>query len=331
MLFVKLMRHKRKIYFRADAGPEIGYGHYIRSLALADMLKQDFECTMFTQSPTDYQLQEAKDICPVVTLPADDSKFGAFLEYLHGDEIVVLDNYFFTTDYQRAIKAKGCQLVCIDDMHDKHYVADAIINQGLELHDEMFSAEPYTRMYTGIGYSMLRKPFLQHSTNTEKENGSVVVAFGGSDPHDLTHEYITMLLAKPSVAHIYAIVGDAYQGKIITDEHVSYCRNLSAQDVSALFTKVEYALLPASTMMREALACGCRILGGYYIDNQEDDFVKYCRLNYIYGIDDFLSADVKQQFVELEISDKLYGGITTNVYDFSQVPKNMLNVFKSFR
>ena len=26
---------------------------------------------------------------------------------LQGDEIVVLDNYFFTTDYQRAIKAKG--------------------------------------------------------------------------------------------------------------------------------------------------------------------------------------------------------------------------------
>lgn len=323
------MLSKRKIYFRADAGPNIGYGHYIRSLALADMLKQDFDCTMFTQIPTEYQLNEAKDICPVVALSSDDSKFDAFLEYLQGDEIVVLDNYFFTTDYQRAIKAKGCKLVCIDDMRDKHYVADAIINQGLELRDEMFSAEPYTSIYTGIGYSMLRKPFLQNHDHTAQQKGSVVVAFGGSDPHDLTHEYIAMLLAKPAVAHIYAIVGDAYQGKLIMDERVSYCRNLSAQDVSALLTTVEYALLPASTMMREALACGCRILGGYYIDNQEDDFVNYRKQHYIYGLGDFLSADVKQQFAELEISDQLYSGITTNVYDFSQVPNNMLNVFKS--
>ena len=54
------MLNKRKIYFRADAGPEIGYGHYIRSLALADMLKDDFDCTMFTQTPTEYQYNEAK-------------------------------------------------------------------------------------------------------------------------------------------------------------------------------------------------------------------------------------------------------------------------------
>ena len=33
----------QKIYFRADAGAEIGYGHFIRSLSLADMLKDDFD------------------------------------------------------------------------------------------------------------------------------------------------------------------------------------------------------------------------------------------------------------------------------------------------
>ena len=31
----------RKIYLRADAGYGIGYGHFIRTLALADMLKSD--------------------------------------------------------------------------------------------------------------------------------------------------------------------------------------------------------------------------------------------------------------------------------------------------
>ena len=34
----------QKIIFRADAGAGIGYGHFIRSLALADMLKNDFDC-----------------------------------------------------------------------------------------------------------------------------------------------------------------------------------------------------------------------------------------------------------------------------------------------
>ena len=41
----------QKIYFRADASATIGYGHFIRTLALADMLKDDFDCTFFSAGP----------------------------------------------------------------------------------------------------------------------------------------------------------------------------------------------------------------------------------------------------------------------------------------
>ena len=48
----------QKIYLRADASAAIGYGHFIRTLALADMLKDDFDCTFFTCHPTSYQVSE---------------------------------------------------------------------------------------------------------------------------------------------------------------------------------------------------------------------------------------------------------------------------------
>ena len=65
---------KKKIYFRADAGQSIGYGHFIRTLALADMLKDDFDCVFFTQTPTDYQKKEMELVCRYVELPADESQ-----------------------------------------------------------------------------------------------------------------------------------------------------------------------------------------------------------------------------------------------------------------
>jgi spore coat polysaccharide biosynthesis predicted glycosyltransferase SpsG len=34
---------KHKVIFRADADRDIGYGHFVRSSALADMLKDDFD------------------------------------------------------------------------------------------------------------------------------------------------------------------------------------------------------------------------------------------------------------------------------------------------
>ena len=75
----------RKIYFRADAGGSIGYGHFIRTLALADMLKDDFECVFYTKTPTDYQQKEAEKVCSLVALPDDDTKFQMFLDLLKGD------------------------------------------------------------------------------------------------------------------------------------------------------------------------------------------------------------------------------------------------------
>ena len=325
------MIEKRKIYFRADAGPEIGYGHYIRSLALADMLKQDFDCTMFTQTPTDYQLREAKPICPVVALPNDNSKFEVFLNHLNGDEIVVLDNYFFTTDYQRAIKSKGCKLVCIDDMHDKHYVADVIINQGMGYSRQDYSLESYTRLCLGLEYSLLRKPFLttDNLQSATRAQGSIVVAFGGSDPNNLTEQYIAALLMKPEITHIDAIIGDSYRGQLSDSPIVQYHKNLKAEQICDMLTSAEYTLLPASTMMREAMACGTKIIGGYYIDNQLHDYNTYAQHNYIYGIGDMLLPPTIQRLNDIQISDALFENVIWPCAYFQHIPTRFIELFKS--
>lgn len=271
MLFVKLMRHKRKIYFRADAGPEIGYGHYIRSLALADMLKSDFECVMFTQEPTPYQITEAEKVCPLVSLPADESKFEKFLKYLTGEEIVVLDNYFYTTEYQQQIKDKGCKLVCIDDMHDKHYVADVVINHGCD-DPSLFDKEGYTRLCLGFEYALLRKPFLENHNDFERQKGLFVVCFGGSDPHNLTRKYVEHLIMSQGVLQVVAVVGDRYQYRDtlsnISNVEVRSC--LSASEMANLFRNAEAVVCSASTTAYEAIACGAKVYAGWYVDNQKE-------------------------------------------------------------
>lgn len=286
------MANKRKIYFRADAGPEIGYGHYIRSLALADMLKQDFDCTMFTQTPTDYQLRECESVCPIVALPSDDTKFDKFLEYLHGDEIVVLDNYFFTTDYQRAIKAQGGQLVCIDDMHDKHYVADVIINHGVD-DKSLFDAEPYIKLCLGYPYALLRKPFLETKDDINRVKGLVVVCFGGSDSHNLTKRYVEQLIKSQWVEQVIAVVGDGYQYRETLSHlpkvEVRSC--LSADAMASLFRSAEAVVCSASTTAYEALACGAKVYAGWYVDNQQDFYKHLCASKAIVPLGNLLDSE----------------------------------------
>lgn len=229
----------QKIYLRADASAAIGYGHFIRTLALADMLKDDFDCTFFTCHPTPYQVSEMEKVCPFIPLQ-EESHYDEFLSLLQGDEIVVLDNYFFTTDYQRTIKEKGCCLVCVDDMHDKHYVADVVINHGLT-DESLFDVEPYTKLCLGGDWALLRHPFIEavkeQRCHTIGSIEKVTITFGGCDDFDATGYYASNLLESKNVKSITAVVGDAYKPihPISQDRRLTYCSGLSAEQMADLF------------------------------------------------------------------------------------------------
>lgn len=263
---------KRKIFFRADAGQSIGYGHFIRTLALADMLKDDFDCEFYTQEPSEYQKREMEAVCPFRELPADEKRFELFLNQLEGDEIVVLDNYFYTTDYQKRIKEKGCKLVCIDDMHDKHYVADAIINHGpVSLKD--FDCEPYTKLALGQDYVLLRKPFLQPIRKRHRSN-TVIVNFGGADPLCLTDKVISLLIQLNAPFEIITILGDKTFLSEENRKEVRILKNLSAQQMADLFESSAFGILPASTVSMEAMSRGLPLMIGFFADNQEEGYKK---------------------------------------------------------
>lgn len=265
---------KQKVYFRADAGSEIGYGHFIRTLALADLLKNDFGCVFYTADPSAYQIREMEKVCPYVPLSGS-SKFEDFLASLDGSEIVVLDNYFFTTDYQRQIKEKGCRLVCIDDMHDRHFVADMVVNHAYGAKKDDYSTEPYTQLCLGLHYALLRKPFLETGPQEATRN-SILVCYGGSDVYNLTCKTLRSLENALNNYQVEIIVGDAFKHQeeleLLAANHSNYKIHtaLDAEGMAAVMNRSHIAVLPASSVLWEAVFCGCNIIYGYYVDNQMD-------------------------------------------------------------
>ena len=283
---------KRKVFFRADASASIGYGHFVRTLALADMLKDQFDGVFFTQTPTDYQRAEIVKICKLIELPSDDTKFDIFLKYLTGDEIVVLDNYFFTSDYQREIKVRGCRLVCIDDIHDKHYVADVVINHAID-DKRLFSIEPYTTLCLGLEWALLRKPFRQSFDFNVKDRGHWLIAFGGSDYYNLTEKFVRLIHDNENVNHISVVVGDAYryEPSLLGFSKLVVYKNLSAESMAAIMQKSEYAILPCSSICIEAIFQGCQVFAGYYVDNQVGPFKYLSSKKLIYPLGDLRYID----------------------------------------
>ena len=313
---------KPTIFFRADASSQIGYGHFIRSLALAEMLKNDFAIYFATVNPTDYQLNELSTICQCIPLNAS-SHFEDFLSLLKGNEIVVTDNYFFTTEYQQKIKDKGCKLVCIDDIHDKHYVADIVINHGVD-DPSLFSVEPYTDLCLGIRWALLRKPFIEASPISFAKNEiikNIVISFGGVDYHDITNMTIKRLKALRPEIRIDAIIGGGYSGNIENSDKIRFHRTVSAQQVANLFRQCDLAILSASTVCLEAIACKAKVAAGYYVDNQLDFYNYLVKNNLIYGLDNLLNTNV----IDIESIQK-YNPSTIEV---SNVAADYINCFQS--
>lgn len=307
----ELRKMQKRIFFRADASSETGFGHFVRSLALADMLKDDFECIMVSCEPDANQKKMAEGVCKLVELPADDSRFPRFLRMLSCDDIVVLDNYFFTTEYQKTIKDKGCRLVCIDDIHDRHFVSDIVINHGFADPDD-YDCEDYTKLCLGPHWALLRRPFLtvKRPQNLKKDKIDVTICFGGSDPLGLTDKIHGELNGLPQIGTVRAITGI----------------NLSAEEMAEAFRSCDVAIVSMSTVALEALACGAKVAGGWYVENQRDLYREYTERGLICPLGD-LSKRVPSGKEILKIIDGTPLSKETAVP--SDIPQRYVRLFKN--
>lgn len=323
---------KRRVYFRADASASIGYGHFVRSLALADMLKDEFDCTFFTQTPTEYQISEMEKVCKYELLPSDDTKFDIFLDLLKGDEIVVLDNYFYTTDYQRKIKDKGCKLVCIDDMHDKHYVADIVINHSVGFKRSDYDLEVYTQFCSGLNWLLLRKEFLL-PLYQEIEKKDIFICFGGSDFCNITTKVLKAVTVKDYDCNIHVVLGDANKQKnyLLNQykvDNIKFYNSLSAGEMVGIMNKCKIAVIPASGLLWESIYVGLPSIFGYYVDNQIDICIKNPTIEESICIGDFRSIQIG------ELASRIYNlyhkveRITSNRNN-RNIKDNYIQLFKN--
>ena len=264
----------RQVYFRVDGNRTIGYGHVVRCLALAEHISSHYTASFFCrQINPDLADEVTRQGIEVIHLPSEKH----FLDFLKPGDIVVLDGYHFDVNDQKGIKCKGAKLVYIDDMNQGPFVADAVVNHGTGYKISDFKCEPYTRLYLGLKYALLRKPFLGKaciSSTVSAANNQPIpfVNFGGSDPENLTISTVNTLLSL-GLKSMNVVVGGAYY---FFDELCSYGKNnpiniyrsLSAEGMADVMQASTFGIVSASTVLLELLALKRRAVTGYYVDNQ---------------------------------------------------------------
>ncbi len=187
---------------RADGGAEIGAGHVMRCLALAQAWQDAGGAVAFISAGLSGELSQRLAEARMTVLDLDqvpgssqDAEATAQHALRAGAEWVVADGYGFGEEYQRVIKQAGLKLLVLDDYgHAEHYHADIVLNQSLDAAGSLYGVcEPTTRLLLGTTYALLRREFVRQGNRPRaipQIARHVLVSFGGSDPHDLSAKTI---------------------------------------------------------------------------------------------------------------------------------------------
>ncbi|MFC7071594.1 PseG/SpsG family protein [Halovenus rubra] len=266
------------ITIRVDGGPEIGYGHLIRSNSLTEkFLSREQAVTIATTTP-----EPARSVFPdaveVITLPSRGNP-DPFAEWLdaNSQDIVFTDAYPVDTEYQHAIHDRVSLAVLQDDT--RHAVcSDLFINGNLSASDinyEFIGEKPKTCL--GTDYALLGRKIRNRAKDEppwRAQPERALVIMGGSDIANLMPTAVRAFDGFD--IHVDAIVGPGFsaaQERTIraTAEDISadVCIARDPDDLVERMFQADFAVSTSSSTTYELLALGTPIVSVPVVDNQE--------------------------------------------------------------
>lgn len=209
----------KKIAFRVDSSTQIGSGHVVRCLNLADSLKKmgghcHFFCRNiegnlislirkrgFKVSVFDFEASARYKTFHNFTLEDwefDVRKTLASIDADHFDWMIV-DHYELDSKWEGALRKKCDHLMAIDDIANRPHNCDILVDQNYEDFSRYNNLVPKRCvLLLGPKYALLRHEYAQYRKFRIEEKrdslvNKVLVYFGGSDPQDLTGKALEAL------------------------------------------------------------------------------------------------------------------------------------------
>lgn len=271
------------IAIRADCNSEIGMGHVMRCLSIADSLRtleedvcfivsKDTDETFFSNIPYKYVvLQDDSDIWSA-------TEVCNILKYENIAKLF-LDTYRVTEEKINELSA-NVKVYFLDDLHLFDYNVDTVINYNIEAKDSDYLPTKYAnrKLYIGANYFPLRSEFKNVEKAVIKLNiKNVLITTGSTDKNKIAKQIIDSINVKQYPAiNFYILKGkfynDEYKAEI--DEIGKYNRNIQVlewgQNMAELYLSSDLVIAPGSTTTFEALSLNVPCVSFEFVDNQHD-------------------------------------------------------------
>lgn len=292
----------KKIAIRVDASNEIGTGHFMRCLTLADGLKEQgaqvcFVSRYLPQHLVSILVKKNHDLIKLVegygqesdgklahshwlsTSVEIDARECTRLLCSQTWDWLVVDHYALDARWESALRRVVGKILVIDDLADRQHDAEVLLDQNL--HPDM--AQRYVgllsggcRALLGPSYALLRREFVEARASVSSRNAEVrkiFVFFGGSDLTNETEkslEAIAALNRQDILVDVVVGAGNSHHKSI-----EEFCTSISGvrfhcqvDNMAQLMTQADLALGAGGSTTWERCSLGLPSIVVSVADNQ---------------------------------------------------------------
>ena len=194
-----------KLLIISDGSPEIGYGHLVRCITIAEYLfKKGWSCTI---------LDPGCDILNVPFLKIKNFKkitykyLNKIIDYSNTNnffDLTIIDGYNFTESFKSSLYNISKKIMIIDDLAKSKNVCDIILDQtpGRITTDYKNLVPNKCHILTGTKYIPLRSSILNGNIlnnykkrRFKKRKRKILISLGSTDPDNISIKVLKFLLA----------------------------------------------------------------------------------------------------------------------------------------
>lgn len=245
---------RKCIVVRADASTTMGMGHTYRAIALAQELAEH-DIHLLTRADESYQLGAdflRGGAYQLETIISEDDFFDKLKELT--PDILILDILDTDRAYVEKARKYSKSIVSLENLGTGAQVSDVVIN---DLYTDVY---PQKDHWYGVEYAILDPKFetIKLKQNLAEDVQNILVAFGGTDPRNLTSKTLSALSIIEFKGDVVVVLGPGYlHGNVALEKSSLKGRVLKSVDnMAGLMREADIALTSAGRTVTELMTMG---------------------------------------------------------------------------
>lgn len=260
------------IAIRVDGNSEIGFGHLMRTQALARQLeKRGAEVIFLTKNPENIKDYSVEALASNAGVTEEDCAVENFLKNCQAD-MLIIDSYAYNQERLDRMAGLGIISVYIDDMNRHLFNTDYVVNGNLYATELDYQGK--ARFLLGSEYLMMREEFGGlPPRKIKKQAQDVLISFGAADMENLTPWILKILFNYHRFSNLnwHVVIGPVFRNLAEIEALLTNKRNVflhHSPDIKSLMGNCDISINAAGSTTYELAACGVPALLVVVEDNQ---------------------------------------------------------------